>query len=120
MKNAAEVLAQQLDDMAAAYELTPAAAVGKERQLCLTLKVGGCTFKLKVIETPGALRARAKRLRQAGRGNGLTDEANGMRRAAEWKPTMSRPKQYSNALAQQFLVDGERENWEAYRDLFDA
>lgn len=86
-----------------------------------TFQLGGATLRIKSILHPEFLRNRAARLqKQAKAASRLgTPEAKAAAKAIRWKPSLRRPSAYSKRVAQQFLDDGERENWAAYRELFE-
>jgi hypothetical protein len=95
------------------------AARYKEPRIIYRTLLDGCRIKLVIAPTGEAILARAEALKKTARkmGAGTTENFRECRRAANWKPSLSRPKR-SSTVAQQFLDDGEKENWRAYDELF--
>lgn len=90
----------------------------------ITVKYQETRYVFKIRQHPECIRERAERLRKNlssfSTYGGLTGNAYEMHQAANWKPLLSRPKKPIKSVAQQFLDDGEKENWAAYQGLFNA
>lgn len=113
MKETAEKLAQIVDQVALALNPAP---VGPYPLLVLDAAVDGCRFKIKFMAHPDFAHHRAKRLRKTRIAG--TDGFRECARASRWKPSRSRPRKPNEAVVRRFLNDGEVENAQAYRDVF--
>jgi hypothetical protein len=93
--------------------------VGPWPQLQIEQHYGRAVLRLKMIGHPVFIRARADRLLKQAKSRtiGGTPGAKAMRGASKWRPSLSVAKR-SKRVAQQFLDDGERENYDEYRALF--
>ena len=119
MRSTADTLANALEASAAALETHGMAPeVGPPRLLvwgpCV---VDGCTFTFRVVATPDAFRRRAAKVRNLMRGL-HTDGFNYYRTGT--RPHNTKRARFSEAVARQFDADGEPDNAQAYRDLFNV
>jgi len=86
-------------------------APGSPPRMTVETSFGGCRYRLRFPPTAEAAEARAKRLlRAVPNGTNLHPLPR--------KPTLTRAK-YSQAVYDQFIEDGEHENAEAYRGLYE-
>lgn len=87
----------------------------------IRFEFAGCKFTLKMNAAGDSIRARANKLRKqfTKSKDFRTKSAKECSRASKWKPSLARPKKYNKQVSQQFLNDNEKENWQAYRDLFE-
>lgn len=86
-------------------------APGPPPRLTIEAQVEGCRYRLRMAPTAEAAVTRAKRLLRAG--------VNGTNfHPLPRKPSLSRAK-FSQAVYGQFIEDGEHENAEAYRGLYE-
>lgn len=118
MQKEIQEIARQLNLVADTYE--NAAQSDQPTQLSLLFMVGNTKLTIKCDSHPKCIRERAERLiKQCRRtANMTTGSFKECSRASNWKNSLSRPKQYSKRVAQEFLDNGERDNWQAYVDLF--
>lgn len=93
--------------------------VGPWARADFTFSLSGATLRIKSVLHPELLRLRAARLQKQAKVNFGTQGAREYAKASRWAPRVSRPLKYSKMVAQGFLDDGERENWAAYRELFE-
>ena len=119
LQKTVKFLADYLDRVAA---ITPALPeIGPPRLFRITVDFSKTRYTFNALQTPASIRERADILRRSGpRYGGLTEKAYKANQAANWKPLLSRPRKPIKSVAQQFLDDGEKENWAAYQGLFDA
>lgn len=87
-------------------------AHGPAPRMTIETRVEGCRYRLRFAPTVDAAVCRAKRL--------LRPAPNGTNyNRLPPKPTLTRAR-YSQAVYDQFIEDGEPENAEAYRGLYDV
>lgn len=88
-------------------------APGPPPRLTIETQVDGCRYRLRMAPTVEAAEGRAARLRR-----GVRPTEQQRANALPSKPSLSRAK-YSQAVYDQFIADGEHENAEAYRGLYE-
>lgn len=84
-----------------------------ENRLIYRMAIGSCKLKLVMAPERDAILYRAEQLKKTARAVGLL----GTYRKPPRQPSLKRAKR-SRAVAQGFLNDFEKDNWEAYDDLY--
>jgi hypothetical protein len=112
VKRAAEVINLMADGLSAGG----VPEVGPWPLLKFELKFEDTVLRFRVLGHPELLRSRAARLLRRRDVNG-TPGHRAMRSALKWKPSLSVAKR-SARVAQQFLDDGERDNYDEYTALY--
>ncbi len=92
----------------------------QETPLSLLFMIGNTKLTIKCNSHPKCIRERAERLIKQGRrtANMTTGSFKECYKALNWTNSLSRPKQFSKRVAQDFLDNGEQDNWQVYMDLF--
>lgn len=111
------LIIQELELWALGFDVS-APEVGPWPMGIFIFQMGNAKLTIKSIMHPVFLRNRATLLQKQSKVKFGTPGAKLMASANRWKPSMVRPKTYSKQVAQKFLDDGERDNWEQYQGLF--